>query len=69
MSNVSQVSAFQYRDLEADARSITPDVDDWPFFALSLKRDCALWSDDKKLKNQDRIKVLNTKDILDIIKS
>ncbi len=41
------------------------DSDDAPFFATSLAFDCCpIWSDDKKLKNQDKILFYNTKEII-----
>ena len=40
------------------------DVDDVLFFATALIfKNSIIWSDDKKLKNQNKFKVLNTKEI------
>lgn len=45
------------------------DLDDVLFFATALVfKDSIIWSDDKKLKNQDKIKVLNTKEIVRLFK-
>ena len=43
-----------------EAEKLTPDPDDMAYFALALKLNCAIWSDDKKLKEQDKIKVYHT---------
>lgn len=46
-----------------EAEKLTPDADDMAYFALALKLNCAIWSNDKKLKEQDKIKVYNTHEL------
>ena len=46
-----------------EAENITPDPDDVAYFALALKLNCAIWSNDKKLKEQNKIKVYNTHEL------
>ena len=46
-----------------EAEKITPDPDDMAYFALALKLNCAIWSNDKKLKEQKKIKVYNTHEL------
>lgn len=46
-----------------EAEKLTPDPDDMVYFALALKLNCAIWSNDKKLKEQTKIKVYNTKEL------
>ena len=46
-----------------EAEKITPDPDDMAYFALALKLNCAIWSNDKKLKEQDAIKVYHTHEL------
>lgn len=43
-----------------EAEKLTPDPDDMAYFALALKLNCAIWSNDKKLKEQNKIEVYNT---------
>ena len=43
-----------------EAERLTPDPDDMAYFALALKLNCAIWSNDKKLKEQSKIEVYNT---------
>tara|TARA_Y100000310_G_C20399811_1_gene676856 strand:+ start:337 stop:738 length:402 start_codon:yes stop_codon:yes gene_type:complete len=50
-------------DFVDEAEKITPDPDDMAYFALALKLNCAIWSNDKKLKNQNRIKVHHTHEL------
>lgn len=46
------------------AKQISPDIDDTIYFALALKLNCPIWSNDKKLKEQNKIKIYSTKEII-----
>ena len=46
-----------------EAETLTPDPDDMAYFALALKLNCAIWSNDKKLKEQNKIKVYLTHEL------
>ena len=43
---------------------VSPDENDIDFFALALKLKIPLWSNDKLLKKQNIVKVLDTKEVL-----
>ncbi len=58
----------EYKDFLEQAFEISPDPNDIDFLALALKLNCPIWSNDKKLKNQNKIKVYSTEDILRILK-
>ena len=48
-----------------EAEKISPDSGDVAYFALALKLKCALWSQDKKLKEkQNKVKVYSTEDLV-----
>lgn len=47
-----------------EAERISPDKDDTEYFALALKLNCPIWSEDKLLKKQSRVEVLNTPELL-----
>ena len=49
------------------AEKISPDEKDVPYIALAMKLRCAVWSNDKKLKEQDKVKVYSTNEIMEII--
>lgn len=49
------------------AKRISPDPNDTEYFALALKQNCPIWSNDKKLKNQNEIVVYSTNDLVIII--
>ncbi len=51
-----------YKDLVKTIK--IKDQDDIPYMALALKLKIPLWSNDKELKLQDKIKVLNTQEII-----
>ena len=55
-----------YFNFISEARKLSPDVNDADFFALCLKYLCILWSNDSMLKNQDKIKVLSTEEIIEL---
>lgn len=57
----------QYSTHLKEAEKISPDKEDSEFLALCLKERTFLWSNDSLLKTQNKIKVLNTKEIIDLI--
>lgn len=54
----------EYSSKILEAEKICPDKDDIDYFALALKFNCGIWSNDKILKEQDKIKVYNTKELI-----
>ena len=60
------IATVQKRDFGrklAEAKRFCPDKDDVMYFALALEMECALWSNDKKLKCQDRVKIYSTDEL------
>ncbi len=51
-------------DVFAEAESISPDINDSPYFAVSLLIGAPLWTNDKRLGHQDRIRVYSTNDLI-----
>jgi predicted nucleic acid-binding protein len=49
------------------AEAITPDLYDKDYFALALKLGCPIWSNDKKLKGQSKVKVYSTKEVAELV--
>ncbi|MBU0456934.1 MAG: PIN domain-containing protein [Nanoarchaeota archaeon] len=47
-----------------EAEKLSPDPKDMAYFALALKLNCAIWSNDKKLKEQDKVKVYPTHELI-----
>ena len=57
LANILVIPLSEYKEFIKAAQRICPDIDDVHYFALALKLKCAIWSNDKKLKEQDKIKV------------
>lgn len=47
-----------------EAERLTPDPDDMAYFALALHLHCAIWSNDKRLKEQHQIPIYHTHELL-----
>ena len=56
----------EYNSYLKKALGFSPDENDIDFFALALKLKIPLWSNDKLLKKQSIVRVLETKDVLKI---
>jgi len=67
MSRIKIVPDLDFISFSETAKDCCPDPDDWLFFALALKLNAPLWSDDKLLKNQTKIVVLNTSEIVGLL--
>jgi len=50
-----------------EAEKITPDPDDMAYFALAMKLNCPIWSNDKKLKEQSKVIIYNTHELGNLI--
>ena len=49
-----------FDEFKPEAMQISPHAKDAPFFALALKLDSDIWSNEPRLKRQSRVKVYNT---------
>jgi len=71
LSNLQKIISFidrkNYSNFVKEAEKISPDKADADFFALCLKYSCFLWSNDSLLKNQNKVKVLSTEDLTEIL--
>ena len=63
---ITFVSLEKYKELLEKALNVTPDPDDVDFFALALKMNLPIWSNDKKLKQQNIVKILTTKEVIEL---
>ena len=46
------------------AKNICPDENDVDYFALAMKLNCSIWSNDKVLKKQNTINVISTEELI-----
>jgi predicted nucleic acid-binding protein len=51
-------------DYTAEAESISPDPNDSLYLALALKMNIPIWTNDKKLKEQKRVKIYSTEELV-----
>jgi predicted nucleic acid-binding protein len=61
------VSFEEFEEFYKKAEEISPDPNDVQYFALALKLDGAIWSNDKPLKKQFVVDVLSTGEIIKLM--
>ena len=67
-ANIGIISTDELKEYVLRAKEISPDVDDIPYLALALKLGCAIWSNDKDLKEkQNIVEVYNSQEVLTMI--
>jgi predicted nucleic acid-binding protein len=63
LSKIIIIPQDETKHLTKEAISISLDLDDSPFFEVALHLDIPIWSNDKRLKEQNRVKVLSTEEV------
>lgn len=66
---VEFTSEEEYSQFLSRGMKLSPDPDDADFFGLALKLNCPLWSEDGKLEEQSKVKILSTSELVELIKS
>ena len=66
-SRIEFILKNEFEQFIPKAEKITPDPDDTEYIALALKLKCSLWSNDKRLKEQDKVKVYSTSELMKLI--
>lgn len=64
---VKVFSLSEYKELLSDAKTLSPDLDDIDLFALALKLNCPIWAQEKAFKEQSKIKVFSTSDLISFL--
>ena len=71
LKNLKKIVKFidkeDYECFLNEAEKISPDKADSEFLALCIKNNCLLWSNDVILTNQNKVKVVPTADIVDVL--
>ena len=57
----------EFVHLRARAKDVCPDKKDVIYFALALHLNCPLWSNEKRLKRQDTVKVFSTHELIALL--
>ena len=65
---VKIISKQEFSDKIIEASKICPDKYDVDYFALALKLNAPIWSNDKKLKKQEKVKIYSTQEIIEVLK-
>ena len=63
-SRIKLVPFSKFEKCIQKAKKISPDQNDIEYLALALKLNCPLWSNDKLLKTQREITVINTTELI-----
>lgn len=63
-SRIKLIEKYKFEEFMETAEKICPDKNDTEYFALALKLNCPIWSNDKRLKEQNYIKVITTFELL-----
>jgi len=61
-----RIKLIPYEEFEPfvkEAEKISPDPKDTEYLALALKLKCAIWSNDKNMKSQKKVKIYSTEDL------
>lgn len=61
------VPKTSFNIFESQAKQLIHDKD-VPIFALALKLDCIIWSNEPGFKKQSSVKILNTEDLRELLK-
>ena len=69
LAKIEFVKDEEYYDYYEIAKRCCPDPKDTAYFALALYLDCGLWTNEKRLKEQDNVEVFHTHELLKKIKT
>jgi len=64
LANIIIIEKEELEDFLQKAEKVSPDPEDTMYFALALKLNCSIWSNDTKLKEQKKIKIYSTKELI-----
>jgi|SRR3989338_4796235 len=61
------VNSSEYSAFIPEASKLTRHIGDIPYFAAALKLDCAIWSEEKSFKQQSKVMVYSTSDLIKVL--
>jgi len=64
---ITFIEEDSFKHLHEEAIKISPDLNDAVYFSLSLYKGIPLWSNDKKLKEQNHVKVYATHELKELL--
>lgn len=66
---IKSVSVSEFSKFLSKAKKISPHEKDIPYFAVALSLNCPIWSGEKRLKRQFKVKIFNTPELLEEFES
>ena len=63
LGKIKIISKSEYESFLSEAKDLAPHIKDVAYFALALSLNCAIWSDEKAFKKQDKVKVYSTSEL------
>lgn len=66
-ARVRFVPFSKFKQSLQEAQKTSPDENDTEYFALAISLGCPIWSNDKKLKEQGKVKVFSTSEMLKLV--
>ncbi len=67
-SRIEFIPKLEFEHFLDEAELLTPDPDDREYFALALQLNASIWTNDKKFKDQHKITIYNTTELLHILR-
>ena len=68
-SEIEIIPKEAYMEFLKRSKEISPDPEDVQYFALALKYNCPIWSNEERLKGQRFVKILSTHELVESLKS
>ena len=63
---ITMIPKAEFSDFLGKAKEISPDPDDFVYLALAMKLKCPIWSNDKRLKEQNEVKIYSTHELVKV---
>jgi predicted nucleic acid-binding protein len=67
LSFVRLIPINSCKEFEKKAKTLAPHDKDIPIFALALKLSCAIWSNEPSFKLQDKVNIVSTRDLIELM--
>ncbi|MEM2058637.1 MAG: PIN domain-containing protein [Thermoproteota archaeon] len=64
---VETIEDEKVKQYGGEAKKLAPHEEDIPCFALALALNSPIWSNEKEFKNQNKIRVFSTSDLMDLL--
>lgn len=65
---VETIPSKSFKEFEPEAKQLIHGKD-VPFFALALKMNCPIWSNEPRFKHQSKVEVVSTRDMIELFDS